>query len=157
MRLALSLLAAVTLAGCTSTIEQRPLPTRTEQIRSDSMNSSTFSGQTLIAINQYRREHGLHPLRPHPYLEKLALEHSQRQSRDGKISHLDKDLRTERARQSAGMRGCGENVGVHHKSPSDVVRRWSNSPGHDRIMLWPNIQYAGVARHGPYLTFFTCG
>lgn len=118
--------------------------------------AGSFSGQmTLVSINAYRRDHGLPSLRPHPLLYDLAMQHSRNQAAAGKISHNGSDRRIAAAR-SAGMGGCGENVGYRHRSPEDVVRRWSNSPGHRRIMLWADMRYAAVARHGPYLTFFVC-
>lgn len=147
---------AVVLAGCSETSSRvDPMPTVT--IRDRGSTSSDFSAQTFAAINAYRRQHGLPALRHHPLLTSLALQHSQQQAAVGVLSHNGKDRRTAYAKSRAGMRGCGENVGLRHKSPSDVVRRWDASPGHRSMMLHPQLRYAGVARHGPYLTFFACG
>ncbi len=146
--------ASAIVSGCVGsspTIDTRS----TGSVDASSTSNLSFTRQTLASINSYRRIHGLPSVRLHPLLYDLAAQHSQAQAAAGKISHAGSDRRIAIAR-SAGMAGCGENVGYRHKSPQDVVRRWANSPGHNRIMLWPGLRYAAVARHGPYLTFFAC-
>lgn len=142
------------LAGCVNA-SYRADPMSTAAISAAPANSASFSRQTLISINAYRRQYGLPALRSHPTLQTLAMQHSQRQAAAGRISHSGKARRGAVAR-SAGLGGCGENVGYGHKSPQDVVRRWARSRGHRAIMLWPGMRYAGVARYGTYLTFVAC-
>lgn len=126
-----------------------------ESVGVSDANSGNFAEQTLASINSYRRQQGLRPLQSNQVLYKLAMQHSQNQAAAGRISHNGSDQRRAVAR-SAGMEGCGENVGYRHTTPQSVVRHWSNSPGHRRIMLTPDMRYAAVARHGPYVTFFAC-
>lgn len=152
MRGILLIAVCALLAGCVSTgYRVDPMPTAAI----GSANYSSFSRQTMVSINAYRRQHGLPALRSHPVVQTLAMQHSQRQAAAGRLSHSDKVRRNAIAR-SAGLGGCGENVGTHHRSPQDVVRRWARSPGHRKIMLWPGLRYAAVARYGPYLTFIAC-
>ena len=152
MRNILPIAICALLAGCVDTA-YRADPISTGAIAP--ANYSSFSQQTLVAINAYRRQHGLPALRSHPALQTYAMQHSRWQAAAGRLSHSDKVRRGMFAR-SAGLGGCGENVGTNHRSPQDVVRRWDRSPGHRVIMLWPGLRYAAVARYGPYLTFIAC-
>ncbi|MBV2186011.1 MAG: CAP domain-containing protein [Rhizobium sp.] len=152
MRGILLIAVCTLLGGCVETgYRADPMPTGAI----GPVNYSSFSQQTLVSINAYRGQHGLPPRRSHPVAETLAMQHSQRQAATGRLAHSDRVRRNAIAR-SAGLDGCGENVGTNHRSPQDVVRRWARSPNHNAIMLWPGLRYAGVARHGPYLTFLAC-
>ena len=154
MRGIIAIAASALVMGCVSSSPGEDTRSTGSTSLSDA-NSGNFAEQTLVSINSYRRQHGLRPLQPHQVLYKLAMQHSQNQAAAGRISHNGSDQRRAVAR-SAGMEGCGENVGYRHTSPQNVVRHWSNSPGHRRIMLTPDMRYAAVARHGPYVTFFAC-
>lgn len=114
------------------------------------------SGNAMQQINAYRTSRGLRPLSAHPVLQRLAEQHSRNQARTGRMGHFGWEQRMAQAR-AVGIPRCAENVGYNHRSDSELVTRWSRSPGHKANLLQPHLRYGAVSRVGPYSTFFACG
>lgn len=112
-----------------------------------------FEARVLAIINAYRPQKGRAALEIHPRLHQLARQHSQRMAATNRISH---DGYHQRIRQS-GFAYCFENVGWNYRTPQALVQGWQRSAGHNRNLLQQRIRYAGLAKVGPYVTFFACG
>jgi uncharacterized protein YkwD len=117
--------------------------------------AGSYEDDLLRLINGYRTTQDLEPLAMRPALAALARRHSQTMRRAGRLSHDGFQARFRTAR-SNGATGCVENVGWNYPTARAQFDGWQQSPGHDRNMLDPAITGAGIARVGPYITFFAC-
>lgn len=111
-----------------------------------------FAGELLALINAYRCEHGQATLKADPALASLAAEHNAAMQQSGTPSHRGFDDRFERS----GHRLCVENVGWNYPFAQGQFEGWKRSPSHDANLLAPEIRAAGIAKNGPYVTFFAC-
>jgi uncharacterized protein YkwD len=119
-----------------------------------SQNDKPFS-QLVNAVHQqvndFRREHGLEPLKLHPAISAQAREHSAEMARnaDG-ISHRGFEDRMEDIRQELSFRAAGENVATirgFDNPAQQVVEGWKKSAGHRKNMLGEySLTGIGVAR-----------
>lgn len=129
-----------------------PQPTRPDPRPQPKPARSGFEVRLLQLINNYRAANGLGRLVSSPKLNALAREHSAYQNQVGKLSHDGFSERSKRAQCG----GCVENVGWNYHTPQAQFRGWKNSPGHNRNMLRSYIRKSGIAKVGPYVTFFAC-
>lgn len=111
-----------------------------------------FEAETLDHINKYRAEHRLAPLMFNEKLQMLAREHSREMYQSHTLGHQNF---MQRYRES-GRRACAENAGVNSPTPQNQFVGWRNSPNHQRNLVDRKVKYAGVAKVGPYVTFFAC-
>ena len=114
-----------------------------------------FEDELLARIDGYRAANDRQPLVARPTLAALARQHSQAMARTGRLSHDGFKARFRAARRQ-GATGCVENVGWNYPTAEGQFVGWQQSSGHDRNMLDPAITGAGIARVGPYVTFFAC-
>jgi uncharacterized protein YkwD len=115
-------------------------------------NDHSFGPDALSAINRYRQEKNLSPLKVDYALINLATRHSAAMAEKKALSHSGFDARY----AESGRRLCLENVGWNYPTPEEQVAAWRLSKGHDRNMLHPTISRAGIARIDGYVTFFAC-
>ena len=127
----------------------RPVPGRSTDTNS---LLSPFEEKLLEFINQYRTNHGLHPLLFDPGLYKLAKKHSTYMDERDELSHDHFDERFEQS----GKSFCAENVGWNSRTPDAQFRAWRSSQGHNVNMLNEKVRKAGISRVDAYVTFFTC-
>lgn len=111
-----------------------------------------FDSELLAEINRYRAAHHLTKLAADDDMARLAKGHSDTMNRENRLSH---DGFQDRFRES-GRTECVENVGWNFQSPRQQFLGWKASPGHNRNMLMKGITRGGIARSGPYVTFFAC-
>jgi uncharacterized protein YkwD len=103
--------------------------------------AETQSGSFVEAINQARRAHGLHQLKPSVRLR--------RSSRDYTEWMLDSEYFGHRAsiRMSHSFRLRGEVLArtpEERPSPEAIVRDWLDSPLHRAVLLNPRYRFVGV-------------
>jgi uncharacterized protein YkwD len=102
-------------------------------------------------VNDFRREHGLEPLKLHPAVSAQAREHSAEMARnaDG-ISHRGFDERLKDIRQKLSFRAAAENVATirgFENPAQQVVEGWARSADHRKNMLGEySLTGIGVAR-----------
>ncbi len=99
-------------------------------------------------INDYRKKHGLKPLRLNPELTNAAKAHSRDLARWDRISHYGSDGsnpwdRVKRAGYEARL--AAENVGTGQASFEEVLKGWKASPGHNKNLLMADAQHMGIA------------
>ena len=112
-----------------------------------------FESSLRELINGYRQQTGLGHLVFDPQLYQLAQTHSTNMQEVDVLSHDGFQDRYD----ASGYRTCVENVAWNYPTPESLLSGWQNSSGHDRNLLNQNISFVGVARTGPYTTFFACG
>ncbi|MFN3869845.1 MAG: CAP domain-containing protein [Hyphomicrobiaceae bacterium] len=99
-------------------------------------------------VNQYRKDHGLKPLKLNPELTAAAKAHSRDLSKWDRISHYGSDGsnpwdRVKRAGYKARL--AAENVGTGQASFEEVMKGWKNSPGHNKNLLLADAEHMGLA------------
>jgi hypothetical protein len=112
-----------------------------------------FESSLRELINDYRQQTGLGHLVFDPLLYQLAQTHSTNMQDADILNHDGFQDRYD----ASGYRTCVENVAWNYPTPESLLSGWQNSSGHDRNLLHQNIGFVGVARTGPYTTFFACG
>lgn len=100
------------------------------------------------AINSYRGQHGLKPLKIDPLLTKAAKMHSRDLAKWDRISHFGSDGsnpwdRVKRAGYKARL--AAENVGTGQASLDEVMAGWKKSPGHNKNLLLRDAEHMGIA------------
>lgn len=111
-----------------------------------------ITGQTLEAINDFRRENGLPPLQWDNLLADLAQNHAAHMDAMGKLSHDNFQQRYE----NSGSGVCVENVAWNMNTPQALLKGWKNSAQHRKNLLAPQVTKAGIGRQGYFTTFFAC-
>ena len=110
--------------------------------------------QLLGALNRFRVEHGLRPLREAPALERSARQHSFEMGRDGYFGHGSADGTAfwRRIERYYGSRGdsywsVGENLlwAAPGVSAARALRMWIASPEHLRNLLAPKWREIGIS------------
>jgi uncharacterized protein YkwD len=119
--------------------------------------------ETLAAVNEARRTHGLAPLAEDAVLSEVARAHSRDMMRRGYFDHTSPDGVTAQDRvQARGIeyRRVGENV--HRSQGMDdpvatAVDAWLKSPGHRELLLSAEFDRTGVgiAVDGEGMYYFT--
>jgi len=103
-------------------------------------------------INEYRVQHGLHPLVLTAPLSELAHDHAADMARAGRLSHDGFRQRFAKARSPR----CVENVGSISGTPETAFDAWRDSPTHERNLVDARITRMGIAIDGRYVAFFAC-
>ncbi len=104
--------------------------------------------QARKLINDYRKKHGLKPLRLSPELTNAAKAHSRDLARWDRISHFGSDGSNpwDRVKRSGfEARLAAENVGTGQASFEEVMKGWKQSPGHNKNLLMADAQHMGIA------------
>lgn len=99
-------------------------------------------------INDYRKKHGLKPLRLSPELTTAAKAHSRDLARWDRISHYGSDGSNpwDRVKRSGyDARLAAENVGTGQATFDEVMKGWKASPGHNKNLLMADAEHMGIA------------
>lgn len=104
--------------------------------------------KAVDAINAYRRQLGLKPVKLSAELSMAAKRHSMDLARWDRISHYGSDGsnpwdRVKRTPYKA--RVAAENVGTGQVSFDEVMKGWKASPSHDKNLRLPEAEHVGVA------------
>ena len=113
--------------------------------------------RALSAINAYRSENGLKPLKLNAKLSAAAKAHSRDLSKWDRISHYGSDGSNpwDRVKRTGYKpRLAAENVGTGQISFDEVMRGWKDSEGHNKNLLLADAREAGLALvHDPRTEF----
>jgi uncharacterized protein YkwD len=95
-------------------------------------------------ISQYRREHGLPPVKTDPQLTAVAERQARAMSASGILDH---DVAGPFASRIAGANtdSAAENIAAGTKTWADTLRLWESSPGHNANLLRADADSVGVA------------
>ncbi len=100
------------------------------------------------AINAYRKQTGLKPLKLNPELTEAAKGHSRDLAKWDRISHYGSDGSNpwDRVKRSGyKARLTAENVGTGQIDFNEVMRGWKDSPGHNKNLLMSDADHMGIA------------
>ncbi len=125
-----------------------------EKAPAGSLADRDYSGTNLDPnfardiINQYRKEHGLKPVKLNTELTAAAKFHSRDLAKWDRISHYGSDGsnpwdRVKRAGFKARL--AAENVGTGQIDFGEVMKGWKDSPGHNKNLLLADAEYMGIA------------
>ncbi|MGJ8725686.1 MAG: CAP domain-containing protein [Roseibacillus sp.] len=137
-------LSAVFLASCGGSASDNVATTSSD---STAVPAGNLENETLYHVNRYRTSKGLHLLKPHPGLLKLARIHSNNMEKRDEMGHFDFEKRAKTAQKKYKMGAMSENL---HRSwgvvpsGSSIANQWANSPKHKKNMEG-NFHYAGMA------------
>ena len=109
----------------------------------------------LALINARRLPLGLPALQAAAHLDAIAAEHSQAMAASGQLSH---DGFAQRFLRSSGQT-CVENLAnlpMGQRRPEALVAAWWASPVHQRNLVAPRLQRAGLASVAGFVTLFAC-
>lgn len=116
------------------------------------VESTTYESELLILINNYRTQNGLVPLKADERLKEIAFTHSTYMTQKNILSHANFQKRFTDSKSDL----CVENIGWNASSPKVLFELWVKSESHNKNMLNPSIQRAGISLVGKYATFFGC-
>ncbi len=102
----------------------------------------------LAAINSYRGEKGLPPLKLDARLTAAAKAHSRDLAKSDRISHYGSDGsspwdRVARTGYAAAL--AAENIGTGQASMLEVIKGWKGSAAHNQNLLLPDAEDMGIA------------
>ena len=95
-------------------------------------------------ISQYRREHGLPPVKTDPELTAIAQRQAKAMAASGIMDHSVAGSFSSRI-AGAHIGTAGENIAAGDKSWAETLRSWQNSPGHNANLLQSRADSVGVA------------
>ncbi|MGF7229980.1 CAP domain-containing protein [Arachidicoccus sp.] len=118
----------------------------------------SIENDILYYTNQFRKAHGLSPLKRVSFVDNIALDHSIDMAR-GRVGfgHRGFDTRTLLLKRKYGRYiATGENVAYGDITGKEVVDIWINSPPHRKNLLGNfSLVGIGVARNDQGILFFT--
>ncbi len=141
---ALTLLAALALAGCAEIPIIKSIPVQQLPLGGISLNAESARRM----INSYRQKNGLKPLTQNSRLTQAARRHAADLAEGRRISHKGSDGSNPWSRiKATGYRAklSAENVGAGQRSFSEVLQGWKKSSGHNRNLLLPDAVHMGIA------------
>ena len=92
-------------------------------------------------INDFRVQHGLHPVQWSDELANASREWSSTMRRTGRFQH------------ATNRNGAGENIAKGREDGAYTFNQWKNSAGHRRFLLSPSTTEAGVGQSSNYWTY----
>ncbi|MHA1164351.1 MAG: CAP domain-containing protein [Alphaproteobacteria bacterium] len=141
---ALSLIAALALAGCAEIPLIKSIPVQQLPLGGISLNPESARRM----INSYRQQRGLRPLTLNNQLTLAARRHATDLAKGRRISHKGSDGSDPWTRiKATGYKAklSAENVGAGQRSFSEVLQGWKKSSGHNRNLLLPDAVHMGIA------------
>ncbi|HEY7297462.1 MAG TPA: CAP domain-containing protein [Xanthobacteraceae bacterium] len=96
-------------------------------------------------ISQYRREHGLPPVKTDRELTAIAERQAKAMAASGIMDHSVAGSFGSRISGAHIIGLSGENIAAGNKSWAETLRSWENSPGHNANLLQPRADSVGVA------------
>ncbi|WP_182087122.1 CAP domain-containing protein [Aureimonas sp. ME7] len=114
--------------------------------RSDMEAMAIDRAQGLAAVNAFRAENGLKPLRIDDRLMRAAASQSEAMARRDKMDHAVAGALPGRVEGAGYHWGTtAENIGRGYQSYDAAMVGWINSPGHRKNLLNPNVTEIGFA------------
>ena len=95
-------------------------------------------------ISQYRRDHGLPPVKTDDRLTAIAEHQARAMAESGIMDHSVAGPFSTRI-SGASLAEAAENVAAGTRTWEDTLRMWEKSPGHNRNLLTPRADLLGVA------------
>lgn len=142
-------LARWAVIGLLISLPHTAAPTTTDE------GPAGFAAPVLALINARRLPLGLPALHAAADLDAIAAEHSQAMAASGQLNH---DGFAQRFLRSRGQT-CVENLAnlpIGQRRPEALVAAWWASAVHQRNLVAPRLQRAGLASVAGYVTFFAC-
>jgi len=157
--LALSLVLAAALAGCTTdSTAVGSILSRPRAVTAVSVDGRTAAAQ----ISGYRATHGLPPVSVDQRLTRIAADHARRMAAADRLAHALPGEGSFARRLSAGgfdAAIAAENIGAGYKSLAAAMAGWQGSAAHDRNLLRPGVSLIGIAAFtapdGKYKTYWS--
>lgn len=114
----------------------------------DYSQASLDAEKVRDAINAYRKQNGLKPLKLNTALTEAAKNHSRDLAKWDRISHYGSDGsnpwdRVKRSGYNAKL--AAENVGTGQATVEEVMKGWKDSPGHNKNLLLADAEHMGIA------------
>jgi hypothetical protein len=110
------------------------------------MASPSFAGPAE-SISEFRRSHGLSPVKVDPVLTRLAHEQAEAMAQSGNMDHNVKGSFGSRiARYPTNH--AAENIAMGNATFEATLRQWENSSGHRANLLLKNVSRIGIASAG---------
>jgi uncharacterized protein YkwD len=100
-------------------------------------------------LSDYRRKHGLGPVKLDPTLTKIAADHALKMAKANKVSHVvgGEGSFARRLRTGGYVAAvASENVGGGYFSLEEAFAGWRRSKPHNKNMLKPDVTVMGIAR-----------
>jgi uncharacterized protein YkwD len=133
---------------------------RTADAPSVTQNPEALAQAVLSAVNQFRREHHLPPVRLDPRLNRAAQAHADYMAAHRTLTHTGANgLDPSRRVTEAGYRWrcIAENVATGQITAEEVVRDWMDSPRHRANLLQTAVTDIGVGYNDTYWTLDLAG
>jgi len=100
-------------------------------------------------LSDYRRKHGLGPVKLDPTLTRIAADHALKMAEANKVSHVVRGEGSFARRLQVGgydAAVASENVGGGYFSLDEAFAGWRKSKPHNKNMLKPDVTVMGIAR-----------
>jgi uncharacterized protein YkwD len=107
------------------------------------------TGEAVRILSEYRRKHGLSPLKLDDRLTKIAADHALLMAQRDKVDHVLRGEGSFAKRLSTGgyeAAVASENIGGGYDSLDEAFAGWRKSKEHNKNMLRDDVTAMGIAR-----------
>jgi hypothetical protein len=107
------------------------------------------TGEAVRILSDYRRKHGLGPVKLDPKLTRIAADHALKMASANKVAHVLIGEGSFARRLRVGGYDASiasENIGAGYDSLAEAFAGWRKSRGHNRNLLTPEVTVIGIAR-----------
>lgn len=117
----------------------------------DTSGARDDTATAVALVSQYRRSHGLPPVRGDADLAAAARHQASAVARAGKLSHDAGSSFTSRmAAYRLGNVAAAENLSMGPETAEAAIARWRASPAHNANLLMREARRVGMAHDGRY-------
>jgi len=121
-------------------------------------SAAAYAEDMAQMISQYRREHGLPPVKTDRELTAIAERQAKAMAASGVMDHSVAGSFSSRISGAHIVGMSGENIAAGNKTWAETLRSWQNSPGHNWNLLQPKADSVGVAMarndQAPYKSYW---
>jgi uncharacterized protein YkwD len=110
--------------------------------------ASVDTGEAVRMLTEYRRKHGLGPVKLDPKLTRIAADHALKMAAANKVAHVLRGEGSFARRLKAGgyeAAIASENIGAGYDTLAEAFAGWRKSREHNKNMLTPNVTVMGIA------------
>ena len=107
------------------------------------------TGEAVRMLSDYRRKHGLGPVKLDPKLTRIAADHALKMASANKVAHVLIGEGSFARRLRVGGYDASiasENIGAGYDSLAEAFAGWRKSRGHNKNLLTPEVTVIGIAR-----------
>jgi len=107
------------------------------------------TGEAVRILSDYRRKHGLGPVKLDPKLTRIAADHALKMASANKVAHVLIGEGSFARRLRVGGYDASiasENIGAGYDSLAEAFAGWRKSRGHNKNLLTPEVTVIGIAR-----------